>query len=298
MELELILVNDASPDNGLALALQLQERDPRIKIVDLSKNVGQHRALWLGLRYATGDKVAVLDGDMDEDPLWLIDAHQQMAETDSDMVFGVQSTQRGSMLYRASRAIFYRLLTVMSWTDFPKNVTTCRLMNRRFVDALMQFDEREIFLVGIMHMVGFRQSAMAVAKGGTSVTSYSLSRLAYIFVTHTTSFSIAPLMAVFIAGLLLMCVATVAVIALIGFGLLSSIDVPGWASTAAIIMMSSGLALSFNGIIAVYVGTIFLEVKRRPVAIVKTLYGINGDTKPPAVIRVEPKLELDRHRNG
>ncbi len=271
-EVEVIFVNDGSPDNGLHVARELQAREPRVRVVDLSRNVGQHRALWIGLRYATGDLVAIMDGDMDEDPLWLAEARERMLAQDSDVVYGVQTTRRGSAFYRSSRQIFYRALSAMTSADFPRNVTTFRLMTRRFVEALMQFQEREIFLVGILHMTGFRQVPMEVPKGTDSPTSYSLSKLIFVFITHTTSFSIAPLIFVFMAGITLLMLSVLAVIALIFMRFTTELPVPGWASTTAIITLFSGLMLSFNGIIAIYVGTIFLEVKRRPLAIVREVY--------------------------
>ncbi len=279
-ELEFVLVNDASPDNGLQVARALQAREPRLRVVDLSRNVGQHRALWIGLRYATGDLVAIMDGDLDEDPLWLIEARERMQAEDSDVVYGVQTTKRGSAFYRTSRQIFYRTLSAMTSADFPRNVTTFRLMTQRFVDAMMQFEEREIFLVGILHMTGFRQVPMEVPKGTDSPTSYSLSKLIFVFITHTTSFSIAPLIFVFMAGLTLLMLSVLAVIVLICFSMTTEIEVPGWASTTAIITLFSGLMLSFNGIIAIYIGTIFLEVKRRPLAIVREVYETPPDTAP------------------
>lgn len=271
-ELELVLVNDASPDNGLAVARELQAREPRVKLIDLARNVGQHRALWFGLRHATGDLVAIMDGDLDEDPLWLIEARDRMIESDCDVVYGIQATRRRSPFYRLSRRLFYGALSAMTSADFPRNVTTFRLMTRRFVEALRQFEEREIFLVGILHMAGFKQVPMEVMKRADSPSSYSLSKLAMVFVTHTTSFSIAPLIFVFVAGVFLLAISVLAVFALIVFSMTTEIKVPGWASTTAILTMFSGLLLSFNGILAIYIGTIFLEVKRRPLAIVRDVY--------------------------
>jgi len=272
VELELIFVNDGSPDDGLTVARELQSRDPRIRVVDLSRNVGQHRAIWIGLRYATGDLVAIMDGDLDEDPLWLIEAQTLMQAEKCDVVYGIQTTRRTSTFYRVARKAFYFALAAITSTNVPHNVTTFRLMTRRFVEALMQYEEREIFLVGLLHASGFKQVALNVPKRTESPTSYSLSKLIFVFITHITSFSIAPLIFIFLVGVAILIVAVLAVIALIIMRMTSEFPVPGWASTTAMVTLFSGLILSFQGIIAIYIGTIFLEVKRRPLGIVREIY--------------------------
>ncbi|CUJ03616.1 Putative glycosyltransferases [Achromobacter xylosoxidans] len=278
---EVIFVNDGSPDDGLEVGRELAGADHRAVIVDLAANVGQHRALWTGMRFATGDYIGIMDGDLEEDPLWLVNFFQFMTSSGSDVAYGVQKAKKGGLLYRACRHVFYSAIKMFTSASFPRNVVTARLMTRQYLTALLEYDEREIFLVGMMHMVGFKQMPVEVDKIALSPTSYSLGKLIRIFVTHTTSFSITPLLGVFIAGLAILGLSVLCLLTLLILHMTGSIAVPGWASTMAAFALFSGISIFFNGIIAIYIGTIFLEVKRRPLATVRALYKQPSATPSP-----------------
>ncbi len=279
---EVIFVNDGSPDDGLEVGRELARTDHRAVILDLAANVGQHRALWTGMRFATGDYIGIMDGDLEEDPLWLVNFFQLMTSSGSDVAYGVQKAKKGGLLYRACRHVFYSAIKMFTSASFPRNVVTARLMTRQYLTALLEYDEREIFLVGMMHMVGFKQMPVEVDKIALSPTSYSLGKLIRIFVTHTTSFSITPLLGVFIAGLAILGLSVLCLLTLLILHMTGSIAVPGWASTMAAFALFSGISIFFNGIIAIYIGTIFLEVKRRPLATVRALYKQPSETSSPS----------------
>lgn len=288
---EVIFVNDGSPDDGLAIGRKLAEADHRAVVVDLAANVGQHRALWTGMRFATGDYIAIMDGDLEEDPLWLADFFRLMISTGSDVAYGVQRAKKGGLIYRACRHIFYSAIKTFTSASFPRNVVTARLMTRSYLTALLEYDEREIFLVGIMHMVGFKQISLEVDKISLSPSSYSLGKLIRIFVTHTTSFSITPLLGVFIAGLSILALSVLGILTILILRLTGDITIPGWASTMAAFAFFSGISIFFNGIIAIYIGTIFLEVKRRPIATVRALYKQALSTPSPSSADHGPRSE-------
>jgi putative glycosyltransferase len=271
-ELELIFVNDASPDNGLSVAKNLIARDRGVVVVDLSRNFGQHRALWSGLAHATGDLIAIMDGDLEEDPLWLVSFHRRMQESGCDVVYGVQSAPKGGVSYRASRRLFYVLLNTLATTKFPVNVVTARLMTRRYVQALLEFQERELFLTGVLHMAGFEQTGMPVNKPSRSLTTYNLRRLSWTFVNAVTAFSTAPLTAIFLAGVGISACAVLFILYILVRYFAFGIQVEGWTSVMAALFFFSGILLCMNGIMAIYIGTIFLEVKRRPLSIVREIY--------------------------
>lgn len=269
-ELELILVNDGSPDNGLEVARELAAQAPTVIVIDLSRNFGQARALWIGIRHSSGDLVAMLDGDLEEDPLWLADFHKTMVSSHCDVVYGVQKKPKGNPAYRTSRLIFYRLLTVLAAYEFPRNVASIHLMSRRFVDALTRFPEHEFYLLGMIHVTGFAQIGVEVAKVSRSPTTYTLGKLIRLFTNSVTSFSVAPLMFIAVCGLFLFVAATLFIFYLIvGLGA----TVPGWLSVMAALTFFSSVIILFLGVLAIYIATIFLEVKRRPVAIVREIIG-------------------------
>jgi putative glycosyltransferase len=270
-ELETIFVNDGSPDDGLQVAQTLARRDSRVTVVDLSRNYGQHKALWTGTLLASGDLVAVLDGDLEEDPYWLVEFERTLRKEDVDVVFGVTAASERSLVYRLGREAFYRSVDFVTRQNFPRNITTARLMTRRYVEALRQFPEREVHPLGLWAIAGFRQIGVPVEKSAKSSTSYDLIRLLSVFTSGITSFSILPLTLVFVAGMLISAFAVLDIIYLFIQRFVIGVGVPGWTSVMALQLLIGGLLLFFNGIIAIYIGTIFLEVKERPRTIVRSI---------------------------
>ncbi|MCB5175191.1 glycosyltransferase family 2 protein [Microvirga lenta] len=269
---EVVLVNDASPDNGLEIARELAEEDSKVSVIDLSRNFGQHRALWTGMAHATGDLVMILDGDLEEDPMWAVTFHETMTSNRADVVYGVQESPKGSKVYRLGRNTFYRMLDALTTFNFPKDVTTARLMTRRYIDAIRLFEERELFLVGIMHVAGFSQIGVPVKKLSLSKTTYNYRKLIPLFLSSVTSFSVSPLFLIFISGVVIFFTSLLFIALLVAAKLLGGIGVEGWISVMAVVSLSLGLNVLVNGIIAIYLATIFLEVKRRPLTIVRDVY--------------------------
>src|SRR3954471_13784241 len=226
-ELETIFVNDGSPDHGLQVAQGLARRDSRVTVVDLSRNYGQHKALWTGTLLAKGDLVAVLDGDLEEDPEWLVGFERTLREDDVDVVFGVSEASERSFVYRLGRQVFYRAVDFVTRQNFPRNITTARLMTRRYVEALRQFPEREVHPLGLWAIAGFRQIGVPVEKKSRSSTSYDLIRLLSVFVSGLTSFSILPLTLVFVVGMLISAFAVLNIIYLIIQRFVIGVGVPG-----------------------------------------------------------------------
>jgi putative glycosyltransferase len=271
MDLETIFVNDGSPDDGLEVATALAKRDARVVVVDLARNFGQHLALWEGIEQASGDLVAILDGDLEEDPLWLADFRKTMVDGNCDVVYGFEHAPSRSPFYRAGRRLFYFMLNRLSAVSFPENVITARLMSRRYVNAILRFEERELYLGGLLYAAGFAQTGMEVSKLSRRHTKYTALRLARLFINSVTSFSIRPLMAIFVLGLGLSAVAGFFLMYLVYRKLVYGIAIEGYASVMGAIMLFSGITLFFNGIIAIYVATIFLEVKRRPRVLIRNI---------------------------
>jgi putative glycosyltransferase len=280
-ELETLFVNDGSPDNGLDVAIALAKRDPRVVVVDLSRNFGHHKALWTATLMATGDLIASLDGDLEEDPMWLVEFDRVRRESGADVVYGVTDAVRGSWFYRLCRAAYYRGMEFIARQAFPRNITTARLMSRRYVEALRLFTEREILMSGLWTIAGFTQVPVRVDKPPKSRTSYKARQLASIFIRGMISFSIMPLALIFVAGLVISFAAIVFVGYLVYLNFIRKIGVPGWTSVMALQLLIGGLLLSFNGIIAIYVGTIFLEVKQRPRTIVRSVTNFPAASPAP-----------------
>ena len=138
---ELVLVNDGSPDDSLAVALALQAADPHVVVVDLSRNFGHHRAMMTGVALATGDRIFLLDCDLEEPPELLGEFDACMRASDCDLVYGVQEQRKGHWFERVSGDAYYRLFNLLSSAPGPRNIVTARLFTRRMQQALIQWNE-------------------------------------------------------------------------------------------------------------------------------------------------------------
>lgn len=288
---EIILVNDHSPADDLAIAKDLASRDAKVVVIDLSRNFGQHKALLAGLAQASGDHIFMMDSDLEEDPEWIAQFHVEMKRTGCDVVFGVQQGEKGSFSYRLGRRVFYGLMNRLSDINLPRNAVTARLMSRRYLDALLEYQEREVFLAGICHVVGFAQLPVNVIKHDTSPTTYSLAHVVSVFVNAVTAFTIRPLVAISLIGMSVMLLAFGFTAWVIFRKIVYGMAVQGWASVMVAILMIGGMTLFLNGVIAIYIAKIFLEVKQRPMTTVREVY--RADAKAAAAGENLGALEID-----
>src|SRR5215204_3650715 len=134
---EIILVNDGSPDQSLQKAIDIHTVDPHVRVIDLSRNFGHHKALMTGLAHARGDLVFLLDSDLEEDPGWLPRFRAELSATGADVIYGVQKTRKGGWFERATGELFFRVFNNALTQPIPANVVTARLMTRRYVQALI-----------------------------------------------------------------------------------------------------------------------------------------------------------------
>jgi putative glycosyltransferase len=273
---EIILVNDGSADNSLELALDAHRQDPRIKIIDLSRNFGHHKALMMGLARAAGHRVFLIDSDLEEEPEWLPAFARALDDADVDVVYGVQTERKGDWFERVTGRLFFAAFNRMLTHPIPPNIVTARLMTRRYVRALVRHDEREVALAGLWQLTGFRQVPLAVTKRSRRETSYTFRRRLSVFVNAITAFSNRPLIYIFQIGIGVMLLSLVAGAVLLYHYLRGGIGVPGWASIMVSIWFLGGLMIFCTGVIGVYLAKVFTEVKRRPYAIVRDEYGF-GD---------------------
>ena len=269
---ELILVNDGSPDDSLAHAIRLTGRDPRLTVVDLSRNFGHHKAMMTGLAHASGERVFLIDSDLEEQPEWLAEFAREMDRRECDVVYGVQAERRGGWFDRWSGRLFYRLLRALTRLEIDDDYTTARLMSRRYVKALLRHDEREIDIGGLWLITGFDQHAHPVTKLTRSRSTYTLRRKVSLAVNSITSFSNAPLIAIFYLGITIFAAAAAAS-AYVLVRWASDDLLGGWTSLILSVWLLGGLIISVIGVIGIYLAKIFSESKRRPYTIVREVYG-------------------------
>lgn len=271
-EYEIILVNDGSPDNSLDIAVRLTESDGDVVVVDLSRNFGHHKAMMTGLAHAKGQRILLIDSDLEEEPEWLTGFAEQMESEKCDVVFGVQTQRKGGFIERWSGQWFYRFFKALTGLALPENIVTARLMSRRYVDALLGHEEREIFMAGLWHITGFTQSPQTIKKHSTSQTTYTLRRKMSLLVNSVTSFSNAPLVGIFYIGISISLIAIIYIAFLAINWMFLAKPLSGWTSVMASIWLLGGMVISFIGVVGIYLSKIFSETKRRPYTIVRQVY--------------------------
>jgi putative glycosyltransferase len=271
-EYEIVFVNDGSPDESLATALELFRADDHLAVVDLSRNFGHHKAMMTGLAQASGDRVFLVDCDLEEEPELLERFWSKMDECGADVVYGVQDARKGGLVERVSGAFFYRIFNAMSPVRVPSNVVTARLMTERYVRSLLTYADREVFLLGLWALTGYDQVAEVVHKSKRRDTTYTLSHRIAVAVNSVTSFTNTPLMLVFYLGLVISLLSLVAAACLVTYRLFIGTYSAGWPSLIVSVWLLGGLTILCLGIIGIYVAKVFSETKRRPYTTVRALH--------------------------
>jgi putative glycosyltransferase len=264
---EIILVNDGCPTGSLELALRIQAGDGRLTIVDLSRNFGHHHAILAGLAQAVGEQVFLIDCDLEEAPEVLSQFEARMAQGDCDVVYGVQEKRKGGWFERLTGWFFYAAFNWLSRLNMPSNIMTVRLMSQRYVKALLQYGERELFLAGLFHITGFNQVAFPVKKTSRRESTYTLRKKIALFVNSITSFSDKPLVYIFYVGTAISLAATAAAVYLAYRRIVHDDSLTGWTSLIVSFWLLGGLIILFLGVIGIYLSKVFVETKRRPTLI-------------------------------
>jgi putative glycosyltransferase len=271
-EYEIIFVNDGSPDNSLEAALAIYEEDARVRVIDLSRNFGHHKAIMTGLAQARGDLIFLVDADLEEEPELLTLFYERLREMEADVVYGVQQARKGRVFERLTGALFYKLFGLLSAHHVPANQLTARLMTRDYVSSLVAHKEQEIFLVGLWAITGFRQVPVSVVKHDKGHSTYDLRRKIAIFVNALTSFSSKPLVYIFYLGCAIIFLSGAAALYLIFRSLFFGHYLAGWPSLIVSIWLLGGLTIFCIGIVGIYLSKVFVEAKQRPYTIIRRLY--------------------------
>ena len=270
---EIVLVNDGSPDEALAYALQRRAADCRIVVVDLSRNFGHHAAMQAGLCHARGDLVFLIDCDLEVRPAALIDFVARQQSSGADLVYGYQERRKGAWFEQWSGTVFWRALNALSDVRVPENMVTERIMTRRFVDALLRLGDHNLFLGGMMSWAGFVQIGLPVAKSQRHGSStYTLARRLQLMVTAVSSFSSKPLTWLFNAGVFITAASFAYVIYLLIRKLMFDDALIGFTSLMGLMSLSLGIVTTALGVVGIYLGKVFNQVQGRPNYIVRDLH--------------------------
>lgn len=267
---EIVIVNDGSPDNSVDIAKAMAAGDSRLVVVDLSRNFGHHKAMMAGLMHARGDHVFLIDVDLEEPPELLAEFwHRMSAEKGVDVVYGKLRERKGGWFERVSGRLYYATVNRLGGVEIPKNISTVRLMTRRYVDSLLQFREREMFMSGLWFATGYRQVPLEITKSSKGESTYDIGKKLALLTNSIVVFSNKPLLFIFHTGLLISLASAIYVAYLLYVRMFMATPPSGWTSLMASIWLIGGLIILFLGVIGIYLSKIFIEVKQRPYVTVR-----------------------------
>ncbi|MCB1933541.1 MAG: glycosyltransferase [Candidatus Accumulibacter sp.] len=282
---ELVLVNDGSTDDTLALMHALQASDPQVMVVDLSRNFGKEIALSAGLDHCSGEVVVVLDADL-QDPPELIPEMLTGWREGYDVIYGVRSHRDGeSWLKKGTAKLFYRLIGSVSRVEIPPDTGDFRLMTRRVVRELSRLREEHRFMKGLFAWVGFPSRPIRYRRSprAAGITKWSYWKLWNLALEGITSFTIGPLKIATYLGLSVALLSLLYAAFVIWKTLIYGDPVRGYPSLMVVVLFLGGVQLISVGVLGEYIGRIFNEVKGRPLYLVNRILPsqLHTRTRPP-----------------
>lgn len=278
--LEIIFVADGCTDNSIAVIESLAQHSKHIFYLEFSRNFGHQLAVKAGMDYSRGDAVICMDGDMQHPPSLIPELIKKWQEG-YEVVYTIRKEdKRLPFKKRFTSRIFYKVLNKLSSVQLEAGAADYRLLDRSVVDVMKQFHENEPFLRGLVKWVGYRQFAISYnpAERHSGQSKYSLKKMLRFALQGVTSFSTKPLYMVVYLGFLFSGL-SVLYLPYVVYAFLSGHEVSGWASLIMTIVFFGGLQLIMLGIIGIYIGKMFTQVKVRPNYIVRST-NINTPNKP------------------
>lgn len=269
---EIVLVNDGSRDGTWAIMAELAARDAAVVAVNLSRNYGHQLALSAGLQICRGQRIFILDADL-QDPPELLGPMMARMDAGNDVVYGRRSQRAGETWFKkSSAALFYRLLDRLVEVDIPLDTGDFRLMSRRALNVLNQMPEHHRFIRGMVSWIGFPQAALEYERSErfSGETKYPLSKMIRFAFDAITGFSVRPLrVASYLGALSGVCSALLMFYAF--FGWMRGTAVEGWTSLTMIVLFLGSCQLLVAGLMGEYLGRLYMEAKHRPLFVIQDI---------------------------
>jgi polyisoprenyl-phosphate glycosyltransferase len=267
---EMIYVDDGSRDGSSALLARLHAEDPRVAVIELSRNFGKEIAMTAGLDQAEGDAVIVIDSDLQDPPELITDMVRAWQEGVDVVLMRRASRAQESWFKKATAHAFYRIIGRLSEIDIPENVGDFRLLSRRVVIAFRKLPERSRFMKGMFAWIGYPSRELLYDRDGrfAGVTKWNYWDLWNFALEGITSFSAAPLKIASYVGFLTALVAFSYGVYIVVKTLAFGDPVRGYPSLVVIVLFLGGLQLMALGVIGEYIARMFVEVKQRPLYLV------------------------------
>lgn len=271
IEFEVIYVDDGSRDQTVSEVKKLHAEDGRVRLISFSRNFGKEAAIYAGLQKCRGDLVVLMDADLQDPPSLLTEMYSYIEEG-YDSVATRRVTRKGEPVIRSFFArMFYKLMNRISRTEIVDGARDYRLMTRQVVDAIMSMPEYNRFTKGIFGWVGYETKWLEYEniERRKGETKWSFWKLFLYSLEGIIAFSTVPLTIASVAGVFFCLVAFVIIVVTIVRKLLFGDPTSGWPSLVCIIMMVSGVQLFCLGIVGQYLSKTYMEVKRRPIYLVR-----------------------------
>jgi len=268
---EIVLVDDGSRDATWATMSAVARSDPRVTAIKLSRNHGHQLALTAGLHHCRGDRVLIIDADLQDPPELLPEMMKFMDESAAEVVYGKRRERSGETLFKkVTAARFYRLLQRLTDVPIPEDVGDFRLMSRRAVDILNSMPEHHRFIRGMVSWIGMKQLPFLYDRSArfAGTTNYPTSKMIRFAIDAITGFSIVPLRAASYLGISVGLIGLLLLIYTLGSWAFAR-TVPGWTSLSSIFLIVSSAQLLVLGCIGEYLGRLYMESKHRPLFIVE-----------------------------
>ncbi|HEU5096582.1 MAG TPA: glycosyltransferase family 2 protein [Reyranella sp.] len=271
---EIVLVDDGSRDGTWPILAAAAAEDRRVVAVRLMRNHGHQLALTAGLSICRGERILIIDADL-QDPPELLPEMMALMDRGADVVYGQRRQREGETLFkRASAAAFYRLIGRMTDVDIPRDAGDFRLVTRRVLDILLAMPERHRFIRGMVAWIGGRQVPLVYDRKPRAAgdSKYPLGRMVRFAVDAITAFSVVPLMASMTIGWIMAAVGfAFFVYSIVGW--LLGATLPGWTSLMAALGLLGGMQFLMLGIIGAYLGRLYDQSKGRPLFMIRDIVG-------------------------
>jgi dolichol-phosphate mannosyltransferase len=278
-EAEILFVDDCSFDGTRELLVELQRRDPRVKVIRFARNFGHQVAITAGLDFAVGDAVIVMDADL-QDPPEVLPELVARWQDGYEVVYAVREERAGeSWLKRTTATWFYRLLKRLASVEIPVDAGDFRLVDHRALDAFRSMRERTRYVRGMFSWVGFRQIGVPYRRPErfAGEPKYSWRKSLRLAADGLVSFSNVPLRLALVAGFMFSSLAFVVGVFAIVAKLAGAFVVPGWASILVVVSFLGGVQLTLIGMLGLYVSRIYEEVKARPLYVIREAAGFEHE---------------------
>ena len=271
---EIVFVDDGSADQSRALLIEAARRDPRIRLVVLSRNFGHQAALSAALDHVTGDAVVLMDADLQDEPE-IIPEFLKHYEAGADVVYARRATREEGWALQLAYRLFYRIISALSEVYLPRDAGDFALLGRSVVTAMRALPEQQRYLRGLRAWVGYTQVAVDVERaarfaGRPKYTAWKLVKLA---LDGLCSFSVAPLRAAAATGLVAILAAVLFASYAVYVRVVSGTVPEGFTASLLVMTFLSGVQLFFLGVIGEYLGRVYGEAKKRPAYVVARIVG-------------------------